>query len=302
MAAATYPALRVAPAPALPVDRLVVGKPVEEAAELLPRLFNLCRVAQGTAARAAFGLPLQPGWQAALRAEILRDHVLKLCLKWPGLLSIPAIALPRDWMADAAALRGAVFGPARRLPDTYAGFRAFLETPDGVAPVLRAIARLFASGEACRPALPVSTPETVFDAGAQENSVAGRHAEHPVLRGIEAEIGRGPLWSAAAVAFDLEACLDGTLAPSQFDPGQAVVPAARGFYGVTARVDKGRVAALERIIPTDHLLAPDGALQHTLATVPKIGAEALAPLLLSILDPCSPVSVEPAAPREAAHA
>ena len=301
-AEATYPALRVAIAPGLAVDRLVMGKPVDEAADLLPRLFNLCRVAQGTAARAVFGLPLQSGWQAALRAEILREHVLKLCLKWPGMLSIPAIALPRDWMAGDPALQVALFGPTRRMPATYAGFRAFLDTPDGVAPVLRAIARLFGPGEACRPALPIATPDTLFEKNAQENSVAGRHATHPVLRGIEAEIGRGPLWSAAAVGYDLEACLDGALAPFRLATGHPVVPAARGFYGVTARVEQGRVVAFERITPTDHLLAPGGALQHTLATLPNDRAKALAPLLLSILDPCVPVSIKPAVPHEAAHA
>lgn len=39
------------PAPALPVTRLVIGRPVEAVAETLPRIFNLCRAAQSTAVR-----------------------------------------------------------------------------------------------------------------------------------------------------------------------------------------------------------------------------------------------------------
>ena len=56
----------------LPVEALVLGRPVAEAAELLPRLFNLCRMAQGLAAKLALGLPAteDPG------TEIIRDHVL----------------------------------------------------------------------------------------------------------------------------------------------------------------------------------------------------------------------------------
>ena len=88
-----HPTLVAQPAPVLPVERLVVGKSATEAAALLPRLFNLCRVAQGIAAEAALGLAVEPGWKKALRQEILREHALKLCLKWPGLVSLPPVAL-----------------------------------------------------------------------------------------------------------------------------------------------------------------------------------------------------------------
>ncbi len=301
-AGSAYTAMRPRSAPPLPVERLVLGQPVEDAAALLPRLFNLCRVAQGTAARAAFGLPLNADWQEALRAEILREHVVKLCLKWPGLLSMPAVALPRDWTAGGASLRAALFGEAGRLPGLYPDFCAFLSQKAGIGPVLSAIATLFAPAEACRPVLPRATPTCVFGSGAQENSVAARQADHPVLRAIEEEKGRGPLWSAAAVAYDVEACLDGQLAPASITPGRAVVPAARGYYGVSARVEGGRVVDFERVTPTDHLLAKGGSLQHTLATLPDRRAAALAPLLIAILDPCVPVSLTPASDKESAHA
>ena len=59
-------ALHARPAPVLPVADMVVGQTPEDAAAMLPRLFNLCRVAQGIAARAAFDLPLPDGWQFLL--------------------------------------------------------------------------------------------------------------------------------------------------------------------------------------------------------------------------------------------
>jgi hypothetical protein len=78
--------------------------------------------------------------------------------------------------------------------------------------------------------------------------------------------------------------------PAQVGGGRALVPAARGLYAVAARVEGGRVAAFARVTPTDHLLAPGGVLDRSLAALPA-DRGALAPLLLDILDPCSPVQV-----------
>ncbi|MFD1343860.1 hydrogenase expression/formation protein HupK [Litorisediminicola beolgyonensis] len=287
---AAYP-LRARPVPPLPVERLVLGRPVEEAAELLPRLFNLCRVAQGTAARAAFGLPLAEGWQEALRAEILREHVVKLCLKWPGLMSRPAVALPPVWQTDMGALSEAVFGEGRAVPRDIESFEDWLAQGQGAAPVLGAIGALFAPGEGARPVLPLTDESSVFSSVPQENSVPARHARHPLLAGIEARWGRGPLWSATGVLLDLAALLDGRMPPATLASGRAVVPAARGLYGVRATVERGVVTRFERVTPTDHLLAPEGGLAHSLASLPPERARALAPLLVAVLDPCYPVSL-----------
>ena len=97
------------PAPDLPVASLLIGKPVEEAAQLLPRLFNLCSGAQGMALRLALGLPAPDA--ATLRREILRDHLLKLCVVWPGLLGLPTTPLPPDW-ADPVPLYHLIWGAA----------------------------------------------------------------------------------------------------------------------------------------------------------------------------------------------
>ncbi|MEM1129130.1 MAG: hydrogenase expression/formation protein HupK [Pseudomonadota bacterium] len=296
------PALRARVAPDLPVARLVLGRKVEDAAALLPRLFNLCRVAQGVAARAAFGLPVDPDWQVALRHEIQRAHMAKLCLKWPALIGLAPVALPRDWMEGGAETRAALFGPGGTMPEDGAAFGAYLDQAHGVAPVLRAIARLFQPGEACRRAVRLSRSTTLFDAGAQENSVAARRAAHPVMQHIETSWGRGPLWLAAALAYDLEALFDRVVLVSRLATGRAVVPAARGLYGITADITDGRVTAFTRVTPTDHLLAPGGGLEQALATLSPEAAKTRAPLLLSILDPCSPVSLEPASAKEPAHA
>lgn len=300
--AATYPYLRAVPAPALPIETLVVGKTVVEAADLLPRLFNLCRVAQGIAARAAFGLPLSPEWRTELRREILREHVVKLCLKWPGSLSQPAVGLPRDWAAGGADPRLSLFGNAGELPNTPEEFEHFLQESHGIAPVLRSIRQVFEPFEACRRVLPKPTVGDFFDPDAKENSIAANWADHPVLQCIEIGMGRGPMWSATALAYDLEALLNGALPKAHFGAGQALVPAARGMYGVMAEVARGRVVSFARRTPTDHLLAPEGALDQCLERLPAHRATALGPLLLSILDPCYPVSLRPHHPDEAAHA
>lgn len=297
-----YP-LRARPVPALPVAQVVLGKPVEEVAALLPRLFNLCRVAQGVAVRAAVGLELATGWQEALRQEILREHVAKLCLKWPALMSRPAVPLPRDWTHDSQAARLSLFGAGAGMPDDVQDLAGFMAQTNGIAPVLRAIDQLFRPAEGCRAALPFASARTVFDPTAQENSVATRRAGHPVLHHVATTHGRGPLWSALAVAYELDALLAGDDAPRLWHaPGMAVVTAARGLYGIRAEVENGHVAAFRRLTPTDHLTAPGGALDQSLASLPATRAQALAPLLLSILDPCYPVSLEPVQPGEPDHA
>ncbi|MCA0869533.1 hydrogenase expression/formation protein HupK [Seohaeicola saemankumensis] len=280
-------------APPLPIARLVVGKPVDEVAALLPRVYNLCPAAQGCAARLALGLALDPRERDGLTREILREHALRLLVLWPARLGLPGRPVDMGALQD---LRAALFG-AGDAPETPDAFAAFLRSGQGAAPLLSAIAALFAPQEACCAALPV--PEEGLWPGVApcENSVAGRRQDDPILRAVEAHHGRGPLWRVTARLLDARACLAGVLPPPRVPaPGSAVVAAARGAYFLRAEVRDGTVAALERITPTDHMLAPNGILAQSLNSLPG-SKRHLAQLVIDLMDPCSPVTVREVAPH-----
>jgi len=147
---------------------LVIGRPVEEVAALLPRLFNLCRMAQSTAACLALGLPSEgnPG------AEVIRDHLARIF-----------VTLRRAFgMAPMRPDVAGVFGPGC-LPRNPGELTAWLAADLPAADLARAVAHSFPAGMAvCRP-LPASQGAQT---GALENSPAGRQAAHPLLRAVEA--------------------------------------------------------------------------------------------------------------------
>lgn len=280
----------------LALGALVCGKPREEVADLMPRLFNLCRAAQSLAVRMALGLGGETD-MAALRREIIRDHVLRLAVVLPGRFGQAPVSLPAGWQSGEAGLGPALFGPAGRLPDTPEDFDTYLASGAGLAGLWGRIAAIFGPGEATTPDLPFVSAATATDPAATvENSCALRVASHPVVADL-ARRGRGPFWRVVARAYDLQRLLDGgSLDPASPAPGTAIVPATRGLYAVTARHEGDTVSALERVTPTDHLRAPGGVLDGSLATLrPDRGA--LVPLLMDILDPCTPVRV-----REVANA
>lgn len=243
----------------LPIEVMVLGRPVAEAVEMLPRLFNLCRVAQGMAARLSLGMPAA----GDLRAEVVREHVLKLCVLLPRALGMAPLAIP----ADPSVLVGAE-GP--------------------LAPLARRIAGMFAPGEACCDALPL--PPGPLAEGAFENSAAGRQAGNYLLRQVEASHGRGPLWRLFGLVADLEAALQGRLPEPTVTDGVACVPATRGAYGLRMTQAAGIVTGITRRTPTDHILAPGGALMQSLARLPA-AKRALAPLVIALHDPCIPVTL-----------
>lgn len=284
---AQIPPLTIRPSAPLPVSQLVSGKPVDEVADLLPRIFNLCASAQGCAARLALGLDLRPEDRIGLSREILRDHLMRLLVLLPARLNLPISRVPHD-IPD---MMPAVFA-TDSAPQTPETFDRFMQSESGIAPLLARIATLFpdkaASGDALAPPDAAAWPGVA----ATENSVAARHCHHAVLRHIEMRHGRGPLWRVTARALDVEACLSGGLpAPRLIAPGQACVAAARGTYFLRAEVRLGRVAALERITPTDHMLAPNGILAQSLNSLPG-SMRHLAPLVVEIFDPCSPISLK----------
>lgn len=280
----------------VPVDRLVLGKPVEEAATLLPRVFNLCRHAQGLAARMAMGLETDDDTDA-VQSEILRDHLFKFFLSWPRHLQISVSDFPKGWENRGVALRRAVFGRPERAPDSMTDLDGFLASGQGVAPVLSAIRAVFDGRAAVTLKMPIVMRANAIALGPLENSVAGRQSAHPVMQAVEARFGRGPFWRALARLYDLDTCIGGRLPQASRDGyGVVTVPATRGLYAIKVDVVNGHVTALTRVTPTDHLLAKGGVMDQSLGALPA-DKRGLSGLLLDILDPCVPVNL-----REVGHA
>lgn len=256
---------------------------------MLPRLFNLCRAAQGAAVEAALGRKVRT---EGIAQEILRDHLLKFHVTWPAFFGAAPTPLPVDWADGGTSLCRAVFGPSGQAPATAADFFAFLDSDQPYAPVLKKIDGCFRPGEAVAADLSPVTPATIWSDALCDNSVAARVGDHPVMAAIAKTQGRGPLWRAAARLFDIAALTtQGIPAIETLADGSVVVPAARGSYAVRIGTDGDRIASLDRVTPTDHLLAQDGVLDRSLATLPADKLE-LGPLLLDILDPCSPVRLQ----------
>jgi hypothetical protein len=276
------------------VEGLLLGRPVSEALEILPRLFNLCRSAQEVGVYMAFDLPPPAGWQDRLAHEIARDHVLKLGVLLPRALGMSPLALPSPDITDmiAGLLGGVAF------PETPGEFDTWLAHRQGVG-LVRLLAKvdgLFSGGDAVVHDLPLVTSETAMAVVATENSAAQRHADHPVMVHVEETRGRGPLWRLVGRVLDMQAALAGQLpAPSRC--GDAIsVPAARGLYTIQAAQKGGKVAAFRRVTPTDHMLATGGMMQQSLDRLP-MEKHHLAPILVDILDPCVAVSIQGGLPH-----
>lgn len=271
----------------LPLGALVLGRPAAEVAALLPRLFNLCRTAQSLAAQMALGLSERADMDS-LKAEVLRDHLFRFCVTLPPLLGMAT----RNPSGDPLDL---LFGSVRGLPVDLGGLRLWLDGGKGVAPIVSAIARAFGPLEAAVN-LPVVTYATALSIVPVENSAAARQARHPLLRSVAMRHGQGPLWRVLGMLADAEAAVAGRLPPPSLTGGVARVPAARGCYALRITQSGGIVTGIDRVTPTDHLLAPDGALDRALAALPAKKRH-LAPLVTALHDPCMAVRVE-----EARHA
>ncbi|MGY6704443.1 hypothetical protein [Roseinatronobacter sp.] len=262
---------------------LLRGKSAQAAAELLPRLFNLCSAAQGMAARLSLGLSIAPDAAATLARDVLRDHLLALFMTLPRAASLPPAPLPAGWQASPD-LAPALWGGARR----PASLAQWLASAQGLAPLAARVAVLFGT-QGRVPPLPFVTRQNADNPSPLENSPAARHAGDPLMRQAEALAGRGPLWRLMGRICDAEAAARGDLpAPELRADGMALVPAARGVYALRLDADHGRITTICRITPTDHMLAPQGTLRQALGNLDQ---PALAPLLVALHDPCLPVTL-----------
>ncbi|WP_425101318.1 hypothetical protein [Tropicibacter sp. S64] len=270
--------LSVKAATPLPIAELVRGKPVEEVAALLPRVFNLCREAQGVAVRLALGLDVDAG---GLGKEIVRDHLLRLGLILPKMAGLPTLPVAR--------------GPetlwGEGCPQTVPALKHLMRSGEGLGPLLQTVKETFLPGEACASLAPV-TEWTALETRPLENSVAQRRSGHPLMLALESALGRGPLWRLVGRMLDLDACLKGHLPKARrLGVDAAMVPAARGSYAIRLICEGGHVQALTRVTPTDHLLARGGVMDQCLGSL-RPENQGLAPLVVEILDPCTPVELE----------
>jgi len=267
---------RIARQPGPDLAAHLQGRTAAEAAELLPRLFNLCRMAQGTAARLSLGLPAE---DADTTDEVIRDHMARLFVTLRRAFGLAPLRLP--------AATPALFGASGHIPGDVAGLSGWLSGANPLAELGRAVQAGFPGTRGLTPALPPAGPRP----GGMENSPAGRQAGHPLMRSIAATGGRSALWRFAGLLVDLEAALAGGLPKPQLAPdGTATVQAARGAYFLRIDQRAGHVTGLARLTPTDHQLAPGGALEQALHALPPDRPD-LAARLVALFDPCVPVMV-----------
>jgi hypothetical protein len=281
---------RIEGSDAPPAERLVAGRRPEEAREMIGRVFNLCRAAQVAAFDIATGRAPDTD---VLADEMRRDHLAQIFLAWPRALGRNPV-FDKTWLTDGKSALRALFGPPGRAPRDDFETQGFLGSDEGVAPMLAMLSAMFAPGQALAPELPIADAANVFGRAPVKNSPAGRRAATPALDYVAAFHGRGPLWRAMGRVMDLAALLEGERpAPLPTPAGSAVVPATRGLYALKVTLRDGVVSGLARVTPTDHLLAPGGAMAAMLATLPPERAPLL-PVLTALVDPCRPFSVEAA--------
>ncbi|MFG1243132.1 nickel-dependent hydrogenase large subunit [Xanthobacter sp. V7C-4] len=294
----------------------LVGRTPDEAARLAPLVFNLCGAAHGFAAATALGLPAAADG-AAMARETVRDHALAMLHTWPqalgeapdraalGLLARPG--RPEDF---AAALVG-------EGADLSSFSRAELDSwlREATTPTARLLAHMRrevdpAEGRAGLPELTAQDVAAALDPartpgaeGLRETSALGRVAHTPLVSALLA--GEGPSLFVRLLArlVDCLAALKPASAVPTYDlpAGFGIAPAARGLLGHGVRLEAGRVAAYRILSPSAWNLAPGGLLERAFAALtPDPTARRLAPLLVSAINPCVPVTLSYA--KEAAHA
>ncbi|MFG1333434.1 nickel-dependent hydrogenase large subunit [Xanthobacter autotrophicus] len=293
----------------------LVGRTPEEAARLAPLVFNLCGAAHGFAAATALGLPAEADGVAMAR-ETVRDHALAMLHSWPQALdeapdraALGLLARPGGRADFAAALVGE---GADLLSFSPADLDAWLA--EAQTPTARLLARIRrdvdpAEGRAGLPELTAQDvaaalcPSQAADSGGlRETGALGRVARTPLVAALL--VGEGPSLFVRLLA-RLVDCLAALkpAAHSSYDlpPGLGIAPAARGLLGHGARVEAGRVAAYRILSPSAWNLAPGGLLERAFAALtPGPAARRLAPLLVSAINPCVPVTLSFA--EDLAHA
>lgn len=296
------------------------GRPVEEAARLAPRVFNLCGAAHGLAAARALGLPMQADERAMAR-ESVRDHALAILHGWPTILDgAPDRAALRLLAQDSgeadAALRTALVGERLARPDFSTLSRAELGAwlCAGETETARILSRLRrsldpAEGRAGLPELTSvdltralacslgdAAPGATQKRPSRETGALGRVAGTPLFTALLPEEGPSLFVRLLARLADLLALLMAPAAPPDAEgaPGTGLADAARGLLGHGAQTGSGRVTRYRILSPSAWNLAPGGLLEQAFATLPPSAPQAplAARFLLSAINPCVPITLD----------
>lgn len=283
-------------APMPDAERVLLGRAPEEAAALIPRLYNIGAAAQGAAASAALGLG--GGNADAIRAEIAREHGLFLFHHLPTAFGEPrdseGLAVLRT--QDPARLPAYLFNGHAPADLSLGELDALLAQGETLA--TRSLARVAALDPAWAradlPALTLVEAEAAFAddtaSPARDATLLSRVRGAPLLANLIARDGPSLFVRLLARVLDLCACL----APSTPDAlsgarphGIGFAQAARGTLVHRARVTEGRVVSYKMLAPSRWTLAPGGLLERMLDAIPaRVEAGLIARLSLLAVNPC----------------
>ncbi|MFG1395741.1 nickel-dependent hydrogenase large subunit [Roseixanthobacter pseudopolyaromaticivorans] len=290
-------------APMLDPEPLLVGRRVEDALELLPRVFNLCGAAHRAAASHALGLP---GTENAveIRAETVRDHGIALFQLWPSLLGT---------MPDRAGLALLARGTPKELvrhvcgEDNLPEF-SLADLDSWLARAPTPAARLLSEvrdrldpawGRAALPPLNVAALDLdlMEDVPSPrcEATVLERVRTAPVIRALLQEEGASLFVRLLARIVDLlwmtESGRD-TRLHGQAGAGVGYAQAARGILVHQAKVRDGLVASYRVRTPSAWNLTPGGLFARVLAALPaRREAQMLARIAECAVNPCVPLTL-----------
>lgn len=323
----TAPGWRIIAAAPPDAARLCVGAAPAEVVRRVRALYNLCGAAHGEAASVALGLKTPASTlDAAMRREIVRDHVVAVLMDWPALFGLPpdratlaAVGGLTGGNADGAAavalrrgLTGADLDPGTFSP---ADLDAWLTA--GATPTVRLLrqARQVLDPAWGRAMLPPPTATDILallddaEVAPRDAGILGHHADRPLLRALLAAEGASLFVRMMARLLDLLSCLEPVAAARGPEDamgtelaGVGRARAARGtlIHRAVLGAD-GLVADYRVLSPTVWALRPGGILDRMLAALPPASAAAvpLSRLVLSCVNSCVPVTLHD---QRASHA
>ncbi|MCU0757622.1 MAG: hypothetical protein MUF07_00280 [Steroidobacteraceae bacterium] len=284
------------------VARLLRGRRVAEALELVGRLYGVCGQAQRVAAAVAVAVARDGGGEPTVESrlrmqrEALQEHAMRILLDWPRAFGLPV---------DVARLREL----ARRLAVEAATPAAAAEAIGGVLDDLLPGSGWLAGGARTPPAVAqlfecVADGECAAHGGdarpvAEEGAYA-RFAEDPWVAGWQS--GGRPVCARLAARFvalrEIVACWRRGAAAEAGDvraealeahAARCVVDTARGRLAHQVVLDGERVADWRITVPTDVNFAPGGAWVRRVAGASAADVAALrshGACWARALDPC----------------